>query len=107
MILMFMVLVILKRFFVEVIVIDDNKHVICAIYRHPDNVIASFIVSLDAIISKLSKSKTDWLIAGNYNIDLLKSEVHSDTEQFVINVYSHLCVPSILRPTRFGSSSFT
>ena len=42
------------------------------------------------------ESKTDWLIAGNYNADLLKSKVHSDTERFVNNLYSNLFIPSIL-----------
>ena len=59
-------------------------------YLLSDNDIHSSMVSFNAILSKLSKYKTDCLIAGDYNIDLLKLEVHSDTEQFVNNFYSHL-----------------
>ena len=76
------------------------------IYHPPDNDIDSFMISFDAILSKLSQSKTNCLIARDYDIDLLKSEVHSDTEQFLNNLYIHLFIPSILKPTRFGSSSF-
>ena len=65
------------------------------------------MVSFDAIISKLSKNKTECLKAEDYDIDLLKSEVHSDTEQFVNHLYCNLFAPSIFRPARFESSSST
>ena len=65
------------------------------------------MVSFDATVSQLSKSKTMCLIAGDYNIDILKSVVHSGTEQFVNNLYSSLFVSSILRATRFRSSNST
>ena len=49
-------------------------NIICVIYRPSGNNIDSFMIWFDAILSNLSKTKTDCLIAGDYNIDLLQSD---------------------------------
>ena len=59
--------------------------------------------SFESIMSIVSNSKHDCLIAGDWNIDLLKYGTHSGTESFVYN----LLIPVLTRPTRFSEFSST
>ena len=42
----------------------------------------------------------DYDLVGGFNIDLLKSENHVPTGEFVSSLYSHILFPLIYRPTR-------
>ena len=61
------------------------------------------------VISVISKTRTAYLIAGDFNIDLLKYDEYADTEYFINNLqlFEHLFIPIISRPTRFNIKSFT
>ena len=58
-------------------------------------------------MSIVSNSKHDCLIAGDWNIDLLKYGTDSGTESFVNNLHANLLIPVITRPTRFAEFSST
>ena len=47
------------------------------------------------------------LIAGDFNIDLLKYDAHSGTVLFLDCQHEHVLVPLITKPTHFTSDSFT
>ena len=67
------------------------------------------IVYLDfvKVLSAISKTRTECLIAGKFNVDLLKYDENADTEDFINNLYDHLFIPLIFRPTRFNINSAT
>ena len=56
---------------------------------------------------KINSEKVDILLAGDYNINLLNYDTHSKTEEFVNQIYAHLCFPLITRPTPFSQTSST
>ena len=47
------------------------------------------------VISAISKTRTECLIAGDFNVDLLKYDENVDTEDFINNLYEHLFIPLI------------
>ena len=79
--------------------------VIGVIYRPPDTDVNSFTLDFECAIAKVSLSKHEYLIAGDFNIDLLKHESHKGSQSFINTIYSNSLVPLIMRPTRFGDSS--
>ena len=52
------------------------------------------------MLSAISKTRTECLIAGDFNVDVLKYDEYADTEDFINNLYEHLFIPLISRPTR-------
>ena len=58
-------------------------------------------------MSIVSNSKHDCLIAGDWNIDLLKYGTNSGTESFVNNFHATIFIPVITKPTRFAEFSST
>ena len=59
------------------------------------------------VLSAISKTRTECLIASDFNIDLLKYGENADTEDFINTPYEHLFIPLISRPTRFNINSST
>ena len=59
------------------------------------------------MLSAIYKTRTECLISGDFNIDLLKYDENADTENFINNLYEHLFIPLVSRPTRFNINSST
>ena len=93
--------------FIELNDINFGRKIVDAIYRPPGNCIDMFMSSLESIMLIISNSKHDCLISGDWNIDLLKYDVHLGTESFVNNLRAKLHIPVITRPTRFSEFSST
>ena len=55
---------------------------------------------IDKPLNKISKENKLILMMGNFNINLLNYESHSDTNVFLNNVISHYLLPHILHPSR-------
>jgi len=51
--------------------------------------------------------KGSFFLGGDYNINLLKHDVHTETQNFVNNLFANFSIPLISRPTRFTNSSAT
>ena len=58
------------------------------------------------ILTKLNRQKTKYILAGDYNINLLHYDNHSETERLLNHIFSNSCLPTITRPTRFSASTF-
>ena len=97
----------LESVFIELNDINFGRKIIVAIYRPPGNCIDMFMSSFESIMSIVSNSKHDCLIAGDWNFDLLKYVIHSGTESFVNNLHANLLIPVITRPTTFAEFSST
>ena len=81
--------------------------VIGTLYRPPDLDINKFNVSFDLLLTKLNRQKTKFILAGDYNINLLHCDKHSETEQFLNHIFSNSCLPAITRQTRFSATDYS
>ena len=93
--------------FVEVISSTKHKYVSGCIYRPPGKDLGLFNSSFDNLLQKINSEKSDYFLAGDYNINLLKSDVHSETENFANTLFSNFSLPLICKPTRFAENSAT
>ena len=55
----------------------------------------------------VSRIKTECILTGDFNLDLLKADSHLGSESLINSLYSHSFNPLITRPTRFGTTSST
>ena len=55
----------------------------------------------------LGSKERNCYIMGDYNLDLLKHEIHHPTENFLDIMYTNYLVPLINRPTRITRQSST
>ena len=58
-------------------------------------------------MEKIDKEKKIGYLLGDFNLDLLKSDIHNTTLDFLNLLFSHSFWPLITRPTRVTSSSAT
>lgn len=91
----------------EVLIIELVQHniIIGCIYHPPNSDFQSFHSSFDSMLGLLSSSKKKCFVAGDFNIDLLKSDFHSSC--FINSVFSHAFLPTITKPTRVTVNSAT
>ena len=68
--------------------------------RHPNTDIKSFIKYMDNRLQKLEKSNKTVFVMGDFNVNLLSYDGHTDTNDFVNSVVSHYLLLYILHPTR-------
>lgn len=102
-----------ENLFIEVSRPNGLKKVnICNLYRPPAPSKASlndFISDYDNILGKISSNNKHCVISGDFNIDLLKSNVDSTSTSFLDNNIGAGFFPCITHPTRLsphhGSSS--
>ena len=62
---------------------------------------------MNTILDKLHKENKAIYIMGDYNINLLNSDIHSSTGNFLDLMYSNMLFPLITRPTRVTANSAT
>lgn len=94
-----------ENHFVEV---SFDKHIITVgnIYRPPNRTndakaIATFCEEFKSCLNSLAK-KSHTVLAGDYNIDLLKIHENDTINSYLDSVLSQGFIPSITRPTRFS-----
>ena len=80
--------------------------VICCAYRYPDIDASKFIEHFEHTLSKIDKNKVICVL-GDFNINLLNYETHSDTSNFLNSMISHYLLPHVLQPTRVTDYSAT
>ena len=98
----------LKSVFVEIDKdqIGSNKNIVIGtIYRPPGHDIEHFNLEMNTILDKLHEENKAIYIMGDYNINLLNSDIHSFTGNFLDLMYSNMLVPLITRPTRVTANS--
>ena len=66
-----------------------------------------FSEELTRILAILTKSKSDVIIAGDFNIDMLKINENNHVSHFLNTVTSHTFFPKITLPTRFSDRNST
>ena len=81
--------------------------IIGVIYRAPDNDLDLFNEVLDSTLKKITKEKKSIYLIGDYNIDLLRTNEHNRTSDFLDIMYSYGMIPLIHKPTRITKHSST
>ena len=79
--------------------------VIGIVYRPSNSDIVQFTETLNDILGEVSHMP--FYIMGDYNIDLLKNELHPPTEKFLEVMYSNSLLPMIFKPTRETETTAT
>ena len=79
----------------------------CCVYWHLNTDPKKFVDYMDNVFSKLSKANKSVFLMGDFNVNLLSYETHSDTNDFINSMVSHYLLPYILHPTRVTDHSST
>ena len=74
---------------------SEKNRIIGTIYRPPNKSIESFIEHMNYISSTLRSEHKDADFLGDYNINLLNSDSHPQTSEFLETMYSNLYIPLI------------
>ena len=97
-----------ETLWVEINTASKAKNILCCCaYRHPNTDIKSFIEYMDNTLQKLEKSNKTIFVMGDFNINLLSYDGHTDTNDFINSMVSHCLLPYILHPTRVTDHSST
>ena len=85
---------------------DGQQNLLCGvIYRHPNSNLDNFLEYISLTTEKINQESKLCLIMGDYNIDLLKINSHTDSENFLNTLGSSCFLPHILKPTRITDHS--
>lgn len=77
------------------------------IYRPPGQNLTDFNNDFENLLSQISGKNRKVALVGDFNINLLKTEVHKASDDFYNCVISHHFLPAITKPTRITSHSLT
>ena len=78
-----------------------------SIYRPPNTDEKMFNKSLLSILKFAKSYKGEVIIGSDYNLDLLKSDRHKQTQYMLVNILANEMLPCITHPTRITKSSAT
>ena len=94
--------------FVEVVQLKAQNIIIGCVYRPPNTDVSRFNVDFSLLLNKLDLlgNKLTFIL-GDFNLDLLKSDVHIFTGEFLNNFTAHSFLPTINLPTRITETSST
>ena len=86
-----------------------NKPIIIgSIYRPPNSNVCEFVSKLEQLIKKINLEKNKYIIIGlDHNLDLLKSSIHKQTNDFTEMLLDNGMVPTITKPTRISKTTAT
>ena len=92
--------------FIEVENLNGKNALVGVIYRAHTS-IDDFIHDIDVIYNKITSENKLSYIMGDFNIDLLKDDVHRPIHDYLDLVYSHSLIPTIYKPTRITEHTAT
>ena len=84
----------------------NHPFLFAEIYRPPNTNDAEFKTNLDSLHETCREYKSCF-VCGDFNYDLVKSESHAPTNNFLLTMLENCFVPTILKPTRVTYSSST
>jgi len=99
---------VLECIFVEIIQAKAKNFIIGCVYRPPNTDVWKFNLDFPLLLNKLDIiGKRLTFILGDFNLDLLKSDVHAYTGEFINNFTAHSFLPTITLLTRITESTST
>ena len=82
-------------------VYNTSKDVLIGlIYRPPNTSMLNFNKELENTLHTISRENKIIYLLGDYNINLLNTDLHAQTSNFIDILYSHHLFPLITKPTR-------
>ena len=98
---------VIESMFVEIPNPHGKNIIVGTVYRPPNQNLDSFMHEFNKILSTISKDNKQCYLMGDFNLDLLRYDQHSATQEFVDSLFSHMFIPLITRPTRITSHTAT
>ena len=93
---------------VSVSLCNGDTCIFCSMYRPPNSNIQTFLASYNSLISEIKKKRPSNIIVGlDHNLDLLKSDTHQLTNDFIQNNLDFGLIPTVTRPTHITQSTAT
>ena len=87
---------------------EGKRNLLCGVlYRHPNSNLEKFLDYINLTAEKIIQENKLCLMMGDFNIDLLKIDVHANSENFLNITGSSFFLPHILQPTRITDHSST
>jgi hypothetical protein len=84
-----------------------EKSILGVIYRPPGTMIDEFFALVTPILEKIKSEKKKCYLMGDFNLDLMNSDAHAQTAQFLDLIYSFSFYPLVDKPTRITPHSST
>ena len=82
----------------------NKKLIVGLIYRHPTHDFKNFQKRLLSTIFTLENNKYDYIICGDFNIDILKADVKPKVNEYLSSLNAAGCQILIDKPTRFSNN---
>ena len=86
---------------------NKQNVVVGVIYRPPNTDIHEFNEFLEDCLDKIKAEKKKAYLLGDFNINLLNSDQHIPSKEFIDTLFSHSFMPFITKPTRVTQKSAT
>ena len=93
--------------YVEFLSQTDENTTCCCVYRHPNTDVQEFLNLIDNLLQKVTKQRESVFLTGDFNLNLMNYETHSNTNDFINSVISYSLLPYILHPIRVTEHSAT
>ena len=94
--------------FIEIIsIINSQKPLVGVIYRPPNTDCNQFLEHLEQILNKIRTVNRAVYLMGDFKLNLLNSEHHTGTNEFLDLLYSSYFKPLIDKPTRITEFTST
>ena len=96
----------LEPTFIELINTKKSNKIIGAIYRHLSMDLDEFNdIYLNPLLDKISMESKSIFLLDDFNVDLLKYDLHAPTNEFHDSLSSYVSFPHIIQPTRVTINS--
>lgn len=96
-----------ESLFVKIVVSSSESVTVGGIYRPPGGDIKEFNDAFERLSFKLNCHRSEVFLAGDYNINLLNYDAHSETDNFLNLMSDNQFYPLITLPTRFSNTGCT
>ena len=80
---------------------------VCSLYRPPNTNTTKFVEEFEEFANRMKKEKLDWIAGMDHNMDLLKSNIHKNTQAFIESILECNMLPTITWPTRICKTAAT
>ena len=94
-----------ENLFIEIPTSSGKPFIIGVIYRHPPYAFQPFQDGFVKLVTHLQNNKYDYLIGGDYNINLIEDQENSNVSNYVDCLASCGCISLINKRTRFSKNS--
>ena len=93
--------------FIEINSRDGRKIIVGSIYRPPNSSPTEFLAKLNETTSKISTEDKESILGMDHNLDLLKCNVHKQTQGLLDDLTDKDLLPTITHPTRITQNTAT